>query len=358
MRRFWVDFENAPHIPVLLPIVRNLENRGLTPLMTARDFSFTVELAEREGLDVVLIGTGSKRSGFGSKALQVLRRVLALVRTVWPVRKNILFSLAHASRSQLIAAWLLGITSVSLEDYEFSNQMHNRLASFLLIPEAIPFNAFPAIRGRKIHYPGTKEHIYLGGRKLPGEVPGFLSGREERVMVLFRPEGRTAHYRSQHSHMLQMEILRYLGSHDRACILVYPRDAIQRNQIAEILEAANASYLFPPIVDGPDLVASVDVVVGGGGTMTREAATIGVPSYSFFSGEWGAVDEYLVAAGRLNRIEAVDDVPSIDLRKRESGITRVGTDSLEFVTGLLASLGDSRGEEALLKGASEAEEPG
>ncbi len=43
----------------------------------------------------------------------------------------------------------------------------------------------------------------------------------------------------------------------------------------------------------------MDLVIGGGGTMTREAAVLGVPAYTYFAGKWGAVDQYLSDQHRL-----------------------------------------------------------
>ena len=61
-------------------------------------------------------------------------------------------------------------------------------------------------------------------------------------------------------------------------------------------------------VDGLNLVWASDLVVSGGGTMNREAAALGVPVYTIFRGQIGAVDRYLVQQGRLTLIENVDDV--------------------------------------------------
>jgi hypothetical protein len=42
--------------------------------------------------------------------------------------------------------------------------------------------------------------------------------------------------------------------------------------------------------------------------MNREAAALGVPVYSIFRGEIGAVDRYLASLGRLTLIERAEDV--------------------------------------------------
>jgi predicted glycosyltransferase len=46
-----------------------------------------------------------------------------------------------------------------------------------------------------------------------------------------------------------------------------------------------------------------DVVLGAGGTMTREAALLGVPTYSLFAGRPAAVDASLMRRGVLKRLE-------------------------------------------------------
>ena len=59
--------------------------------------------------------------------------------------------------------------------------------------------------------------------------------------------------------------------------------------------------------------------------MNREAAALGVPVYSIFRGKLGAVDRYLVSAGRLTMLESVGDVHSkMFLERRRAGEPRNG----------------------------------
>ena len=60
-------------------------------------------------------------------------------------------------------------------------------------------------------------------------------------------------------------------------------------------------------------VAYADLVVSGGGTMNREAVALGTPAYTIFGGRIGAVDERLIAAGRLRRLA---DPTQLELRNR------------------------------------------
>src|SRR5207244_10034296 len=51
-------------------------------------------------------------------------------------------------------------------------------------------------------------------------------------------------------------------------------------------------------VDARSLLALADVTVGAGGTMTRESALLGTPTYTVFAGRPAAVDDALIRSGR------------------------------------------------------------
>ena len=61
-------------------------------------------------------------------------------------------------------------------------------------------------------------------------------------------------------------------------------------------------------VDGPSLVWAADAVISAGGTMNCEAAVLGVPTWTTFAGELGAVDRELVEQGRMRVLSDADEV--------------------------------------------------
>jgi uncharacterized protein len=65
-------------------------------------------------------------------------------------------------------------------------------------------------------------------------------------------------------------------------------------------------------------------VVSAGGTMNREAVAMGTPVWTTFEGRLGAVDERLIAEGRLRRLARPEQ---LELAKRTSlAIERVRRD--------------------------------
>jgi predicted glycosyltransferase len=92
--------------------------------------------------------------------------------------------------------------------------------------------------------------------------------------------------------------------------VVLPRTAGQRAQLREV-----PGFTVPEhAIDAQSLIAYADLVISAGGTMNREAVALGTPVYTTFEGRLGAVDERLIAEGRLRKLAAADE---LDLAKRD-----------------------------------------
>src|SRR5205085_5011856 len=97
--------------------------------------------------------------------------------------------------------------------------------------------------------------------------------------------------------------------------VVLPRTASQRS---ELLEAGG--FIVPErAADAQSLIAYADLVVSAGGTMNREAVALGTPVLTVFEGRLGAVDERLIAEGRLKRLQAADEIELV--KRDDSGPT-------------------------------------
>src|SRR5262249_14421635 len=92
-------------------------------------------------------------------------------------------------------------------------------------------------------------------------------------------------------------------------------------------------FLIPEApLDGPSLLAAADLAISGGGTMNREAALLGTPAYSIFTGPVGAIDQSLAASGRLELVRTERDADAIPLVKKPATSPRTcGPELREFV---------------------------
>ena len=306
--RVWIDLTNAPHVPVLAPLVRVLEERGAEVELTARPYGQTAELAALHGLAVEEIGEHGGRSRLG-KGRAAAGRVRALRR--WAKGRRFDAGLAHGSTDQPVVGRLLGFPTVTMFDYEGARLQHGlncRLAARTLVPDAIPLEAVTAHGARPaqvVRYPGLKEEYALWGFAADASVRPSLGARPDALLAILRPPPELALYHRVDNPLFD-RVLRALSDDERVDQIVLPRTA---EQGAAVRALGLPRVIVPErAVDARSLVAEADLVVSAGGTMNREAVVLGAPVWTTFAGELGAVDRALIADGRLRRLERVEDL--------------------------------------------------
>ena len=313
--RIWVDLTNSPHVLVMRPVIRALERRGAQVLVTARDFAQTLGLCERLGIAYEAIGH-HRGGGLAAKGLGLASRSLALTR--WAAGRRFDAALGHGSNDVTVAAKLLGIPSATTFDYEWAKVQHGvncRLARRVVVPEAIPperLAPYGATARKLRRYPGLKEEYYLADFAPDAAVLAELGlAPADPIAVVRTPPAVSLYHRFEHPLFAQLlERLR-----EQAQVVVLPRTPEQRAELA-----AAGGYVVPErAVDAQSLVALCDVVVSAGGTMNREAVALGTPVWTTFEGRLGAVDERLIAEGRLRRLTRADEVEVV---KREGPAPR------------------------------------
>ena len=331
--RVWVDLTNSPHVLVLRPVIERLRQAGADVLVTARDFAQTVELAERHGIGAEVIGR--HRGGrVGAKAVGLVDRSLALRR--WARGRRIEIAFGHGSNDITVAARSLGIPSATMFDYEWATVQHSincRLARTVVVPDAIPEERLRryGAAGKIRSYPGLKEEYYLADLEPDEGVLDELGlDRDQPLAVVRTPPAVSLYHRFEHD--MFGEILTRLR--DQGQVVVLPRTPEQRAE----LSAAGGFVVPERAIDGPSLVAFADLVVSAGGTMNREAVALGTPVWTTFEGRLGAVDELLIAQGRLRRLERAGDVELVR-RSRAHAAERVRRDPALLVGLLLSPLG-------------------
>jgi uncharacterized protein len=335
--RIWIDLANSPHVPFFRVLVKEFQKRGHEVEVTARDFAETVELARASGFTPeVISGHGGRE--LAGKAGNLVRRAWAL--RGWAHSRAFDLAVSHNSYSQILAARALSLRSLTLMDYEHqpANHLAFRFAARIIVPRAFPETALAryGAHGAKVkRYNGTKEDVYLADFK---PDPIFedelrdLGIRREDVLVVVRPPARDALYHRFENELFD-ELLERLSAHSLAKVILLPRNNSQRAMYGE---KASAKLILPEhALDGPNLIASSDLVISAGGTMNREAAALGVPAATVYAGEWAAVDEELVREGRLRRISTQEDLQSLPIEKKSAAQPRRSLHVRKEVTDLI-----------------------
>jgi uncharacterized protein len=206
------------------------------------------------------------------------------------------------------------------------HRVNFRLADKVMFPEAIPFAALAALgldERRYRPYPGLKEQVTLADFVPDASVADELGLDTSRPICVLRPPATMSLYHRGLENRLFDDVLERLIRAEAQVVLL-PRTPEQARAFAPL-----GGVIIPARpVDGPSLVYAADLVVSAGGTMNREAALLGVPTWTTFAGQLGAVDRLLVERGRLRVLERPEDiviakrnVPPLDLEGLADWVT-------------------------------------
>ena len=125
----------------------------------------------------------------------------------------------------------------------------------------------------------------------------------DRPIAVLRPPATMSLYHRGIENTLFDDVLAYLRGADAQVVLL-PRTPEQARSFGDL----EGVVIPPKPVDGPSLVYAADLVVSAGGTMNREAALLGTPTWTTFAGELGAVDRMLIDTGRMQVLDRPDQI--------------------------------------------------
>lgn len=109
-----------------------------------------------------------------------------------------------------------------------------------------------------------------------------------------RPEPRTAQYYSGEKNFIDDLLVQLKNSYG---IVLLPRDEIQKEFYKQ--DRFAGIFVLEEPISLTDVMSNCDLFIGAGGTMTREAAVLGIPTVSVYQDELLQVDEYLIKMGLM-----------------------------------------------------------
>ena len=334
--RVWVDVSNSPQVLFFRPLLRLLGERGHEIEVTTREYAQTLELLALHGIPNRVVGPKHGGAGAWGKGRALAGRLRALRSFAGDRSYDVAFS--HASHELPLVARSLGVPSAYAFDYEFARLQHTlgcTAARRVVVPDAIPqgrLDRLGARAGKVRRFPGLEEEYYLSGFEPDPSVLERLGLDSRNVLAVVRTPPEVSLYH-RHGNELFANVLGRLGTDAEVQAVVLPRTGEQREAIR--LLALPGLVVPEHAVDAQSLVALSDLVISAGGTMNREAVALGVPAYTTFAGRLGAVDEALIADGRLRPLRRVDD---FELVKRTASSEPAQRDPALLLDLLLSAL--------------------
>lgn len=285
--KIWIDITNTPQVNVLMPIIKHLEqNHDL--IITARDFSETIPLLNKNGVAFSVIGDHKGKSRL-KKAFGFTSRLISLLREV--PRFDIALSIGGNYASTV--AFLRRKKSIAFTDNNISNKFLSYITtSYFVFPQYFAFEKNKRkfrIKDSQIKtFHGFKEDIYIADY-VPDEH--FLDQLPFKDFITIRPENLKASYVPKDSTTIVPQLFEVLKDEN---ILFLPRYE-EEKKYAE--GYPNVWYPAGPL-RGLDVCYYTKAMLTGAGTFAREAALLGVPAVSFFPSEvFLTVDEVMQEMG-------------------------------------------------------------
>lgn len=312
----WFDLDNSPHVPLFRPVFKELDIKNVKYVVTSRKFAQTTGLLKFWNIPYTGIGAHAGKSKV-KKVTNLLGRSLMLRKFI----KNLPVKLAvsHGSRAQLVTCKLLGIRSILMLDYEYTEaKIFNTLSTKLLMPECIPDERLKSAGfdlKKVIRYRGIKEELYLKDFIPDKNFRNSIGINEEDILVVIRPPGMSSNYHEARSENLLVESLRHFPSQDNTVCLIINRTERERDFILSNIGLKPNIRFLEKAVDGLQLLYAADIAVSGGGTMNRESAMLGTKTYSIFTGKTPYIDEWLEQQGKLKLIRNVDEIEKIEAKR-------------------------------------------
>jgi predicted glycosyltransferase len=277
-----------------------LQEKGHEVLCTSREYREAVELARIKGLDLKLVGRhgGPERYGKLAASTERMRALAEVVNGFGPPDVAVTFSSPEGAR----VAFGLGIRHIGFNDSPHAEAVARLtvpLMSKLLCPWVIPYSAWTGFGISKNNI--SRYHALDPAAWLKHPDRGNVTGNSEhkadknKKVVLVRLEESKASYIADKK-LASTELVDYVIEQlsQRAEIVVLCR---YNDQIDE----AKARYqdkakIIESVVDGISLIKSADLFIGAGGTMSAEAALLGIPTISIAPVRYH-VEDYLAKSG-------------------------------------------------------------
>jgi hypothetical protein len=306
--KVWLDILTPKQANLFAELHHRLSAKGFKTLITTREYREVNELLELKGLKAIQVGRHGG-AALGEKLVESSKRILGLAKAVEEYRPEVAISFSSPEAARV--AFGLKIPHYCISDSPHAEavcKLTIPLSQKLFTPWVIPSWAWRryGINPRDIvRYHALDPRIWLTSYKSNSSALDDLKIDPTKPLMIIRTPEEFAAYLSDHvssSPTTAVDIIdKVLDFKDELIqIVVLPRYDGQTEKFRK--RFGNRVVVPEHITDAISLMTKAAVFVGGGGTMTAEAALMGIPAISYYPGERTFVERYLVNQGLVERI--------------------------------------------------------
>jgi len=291
--RVWFDLLTPKQLLFFGPVIDILEKGGHQVLATSRRYREVEQMSELLGIGLTFAGERGGKDILG-QFKRSLERMEQLLPTVVSFSPQAAVSVASADCARI--SFGLRVKHVAVNDSPHSavaDRLSLPLSHHLITPWIIPYSAwqqYGVARGQISRYRALDPAAWLKRRQRVDRPPAKDGG----ATILVRLEESYAPYLAGSDQSWTEKVLdkiaRDFKGNDLVVLCRY------EDQLESVKKRFGSSFTVPDTaVDGAGLIERSDVFLGMGGTMTTEAALLGVPAVSAFQGGQLYTEKFLLS---------------------------------------------------------------
>jgi uncharacterized protein len=341
--KIWIDLTNSPHVNFFDRMIRELKKKHEV-LLTCRDLANTIDLLQISGFSHYVVG-----KHYGQSTMRKMLGFLIRIGQLYKFLKNkgIDVAVSHSSFYSPVVSKLMGIRCIYLNDNEYAegNKISFLFADKIMVPEFLDIEKVKkqwAKEEKIIRYPGVKEGVYLWAYE--PVISNNGDNGENKKSIFIRPEPWTAQYYKGKRDFID-ELL--IGIKDKYETILLPRGKVQeehyrQDKFAGITVPDKSMSLN-------EIMSKCDLFIGAGGTMTREAAVLGIPTISIYQDELLDVDKYLIDNGFMIHKKDLDSefvvnfTETINKKPPEKELLEKGKAAYNMIKNMVLKINDKKG---------------
>jgi predicted glycosyltransferase len=275
--KIWIDVLTPKQLLFAESIIEELSKKHQI-LCTSRSYEEVSKLAKIRNFDLIYVGKhgGIKKS---TKLEASFTRMKKLIPIIYKFTPELTISFCSPEAARI--SFGLGIKHIAFCDSPHASSVMKLtvpLIQKLLIPWIIPkkeFSKFGIQEKDIIPYKAIDAFVTLKRRTIQERNPFIKSDKKN---ILIRMDEEEAAYATKSKNIIPI-IIELVKTFDGENIVILGR---YEKQIKELKNRFGKKVLVLKMsFDGKTLLENTDVFIGSGGTMTAEAALMGLPTISY-----------------------------------------------------------------------------
>ena len=305
--RVWLDILTPKQANFIGSLHHRLISKGFKTVLTTREYREVNELLDLKELKAIQVG----RHGGGElsdKLLESSKRVSALAAVIEVQKPDVAISFSSPEAARV--AFGLKIPHYCVCDSPHAEavcRLTVPLSKRLFTPWVVPLHAWAkyGIAPRDIvRYRALDPIVWLPANSSSHNIPDGLNLDPGKPVIVVRTPEEFAAYLTDRSSNLSNRVMDIIGKiieiDEGIQTVVLPRYDVQRERLKK--RFGNRVIVPEHVIDAIPLMRASSVFVGGGGTMTAEAAMLGVPVISYYPGDATLVERFLINQGLAERV--------------------------------------------------------